>query len=208
MATRFDIEALQHGEFEPLWPIAICQGAQQTTENLVALSTETAESVSEAYARGVADGMASAEAAYNVELEKLRESIEGRMSEVREAAMQDRAEAMAEAIETEFRDVESRLTKSIVQIVGPAISRLVTIRQTEQIIETASKVLEFNEMRRVEINGPKEWIFRLGDALGQRGYEVDMLETDNCKIKMRIGQTELETELPQFVRTIEDLVNE
>lgn len=208
MATRFDAEALQHGEFEPLWPMAVSQGSQQTTENLVASSTETAESVSEAYARGLADGMASAEAACNVELEKLREGIEGRMSEVRETAMQDRAEAVAEAIDMEFRDVEARLTKSIVQIVGPAISRLLTSHQTEKIIEAAIKVLEFNELRRVEINGPKDWIFRLGDALGQRGYEVDMLETDNCKIKMRIGQTELETALPQFVRTIEDLVNE
>jgi hypothetical protein len=198
----------RHRGFEPLWPLPMQIDEKDDKAGSIATNEFNAKEVSDSYARGLADGIASAEMTLSVEINRLRKMHEHELHEIRHSVTRDRAETIAAAIESEISELEVRLRQSIVNVLGPVIARCTKKRETEHLAETASKIVELQGKSRIVINGPKEWASQIAEALSTRNCEVDVIETESSEINIRIDEAEIYSALPRFVREIEELLDE
>ena len=153
------------------------------------------ERLSEAYHRGVQEGLdaARAEAATARALE--RAEIQKRVVVDRLDFQMNEYAKLAESISQGLKEVERRIADSVEKILKPFLHAAVTSRAVDEIGVSLARLSSAGLPPLLRISGPEPLLKLLKERVGALAVEVDYVPDAQIEIKVEAGHTTIATEL-------------
>jgi hypothetical protein len=162
--------------------------------------------LSEAYHRGVQEGIdsAKAEAATARALERadlqkraVVEKIDFQMNEYAK---------LSEALDTGFAELERRLAQAAAQTLQPLLEKEVARRIVDELAENVGRIARGGGVPLLKARGPEKLLSLLKSRIEGLAVEVEYIEEDSVEIVVATATTEIRSELGAWRTLIADIV--
>jgi hypothetical protein len=162
--------------------------------------------LSEAYHRGVQEGIdsAKAEAATARALERadlqkraVVEKIDFQMNEYAK---------LSETLSNGFAELERRIAQAAAQTLQPLLEREVARRIVEELAENVARLTRAGAVALLKARGPEQLLSLLKPRIEGLAVEVEYVEDEGVEIVVSAPTTEIRTELGAWRSLIEDIV--
>lgn len=190
-------------EFAGIADSAHIQRPSKSEERTAAL--DQARKVEEAYARGVADGMAGARSEAEVRFTRQQQAHESALAAAREAWIQDIVETLQVGLARGLEQIEDRCAATTGQILVPFLSDRVRDQSLADMRDVLSRLLRESDAVSVTVSGPPDLVdaFRIGH---DPGIELRVDPGTAADLSIVVNETRLETQMSAWVGRLQQAV--
>jgi hypothetical protein len=160
--------------------------------------------VNAAYAKGLEEGRAAAEAQWSRKLEEQRALHEKQLSVERLTWANREAEKLARGLEAGFARLKTEIADTAAELLRPFLVSATHQRAMDALIEGLEQLLAKNEGVALEISGPEDLLQLLRQRLSGKNMAVVFTLADGPEVRATAGQTILETQLGPWIAKVEE----
>lgn len=172
--------------FESLWGNDNCTLEQSASSHM----EQTA------YDRGFRDGTATERAASEVLLQSKHNEWCAALSATRAESWRAGVMAICEQIEIEIKQLEGRLSSALADMLVPLVARHLSKDADDQLMRAVRQVVALKGALDVLLEGPQPSLEGLREQIEALGLRVRIQESNDKRILVRIGDSELISLLP------------
>lgn len=164
------------------------------------------EKLSEAYHRGVQEGLdagkaeaATARALERADLQKraVIEKLDFQMNEFGR---------LSETLKDGFADLERRIAQATARVLQPLLEQAVSRQIVEELAENVARLTRAGNLGLLKVRGPERLLSALKSKIEALAVDVEYVEEDGVEITVSAQSTEIRSELGAWSRLIEDIV--
>ena len=164
------------------------------------------EKLSEAYHRGVQEGIdsakseaATARALERADLQKraVIEKLDFQMNEY---------SRLSEALKDGFADLERRVAQAAARVLKPLLEQAVSKQIVEELAENVARLTRAGGLGLIKVRGPERLLSALKSKIEALAVDVEWVDDEGVEITVCAQSTEIRSELGAWSQLIEDIV--
>jgi hypothetical protein len=163
------------------------------------------ERLSEAYHRGVQEGLDAARAEAATARAMERAEIQKRVVVERLDFQMNEYAKLSDAIGLGLKDVERRISESVERILRPFLLAAVTSRAVDEVAASIARLASTGHRPLMKVSGPEPLLKLLKDRLGAIAVEFEFAPDSQIEIKVEATHTTIATELGPWADWLESL---
>ncbi|MEJ2116862.1 MAG: hypothetical protein P8Y67_00880 [Alphaproteobacteria bacterium] len=162
----------------------------------------------ENYERGLEEGKAAGLAELEAKLEELRQFLEQQHELERCTWANREATVLASKLQEGLHEIENTVANSVASILKPFLTELMHEQAVSNLVKTLQTLLTKGEGTNLEIYGPEDLLQLLREKLDAQGIKAAFIPENTPDLRVRVGQTVIETQLAAWISKFEEVVNE
>jgi hypothetical protein len=167
-----------------------------------AIGADAVARMAEAYARGLAEGKAAANAEFDEKLAQERTSAEARLAAERQRWVALEGSRLADLIASAVGEIEGRIGDHVAQVLKPVLAAEVQRRAVAELAGTLESLMANGDFVKLTISGPEDLLGMLSTKLNVKIGNVTFTPAPGCDLHITADQTVLETQIGAWVRAI------
>jgi hypothetical protein len=176
------------------------------SSELAAEASKNADAVArmaEAYARGLAEGKAAAQAEYEEGLARQQAHSEEKLAAERERWASQEGARLADLVVAGLRKLESRIADQVAQILKPVFEAQVQRRAVAELATALEGLLSNGDLGRLTVSGSEELLHMLSAQLNVKIANVTFNPSQASDLQIAVDETVLETRIAAWARAIQ-----
>ena len=162
--------------------------------------------LSEAYHRGVQEGIDTAQAEASTARALERAEMQKRaVIEKLDFQMNEYAK-LAETLNNGFAELERRVAQAAAQLLQPLLEKEIAKKIVDELAENVARLARGDGVRLIKARGPEKLLSLLKSRVAPLAVEVEFVEEDGVEIVVATPATEIRTELGAWRQLIDDIV--
>ncbi len=163
-----------------------------------------AAKLDEAFARGVEDGRAAAEAEFEARLEEQRSEFDARLVAERQEWATSIGEEMANRLLGAVKEFEGRVAETTARILKPFVAAEFHRQAVDELRASLDALLATGSGVSLDIRGPADVLENLKQHLAGKMAAVTYTPSDDCDVRIAAGQATLETRLKHWMAKLDE----
>ncbi len=163
--------------------------------------------VETAYARGVEEGKATAQAQFEVRLEarlaEQKQAFEKEVVTLRETWRSEEVAQIARQITAEMTGLQDRIAKTVEHLIKPFLAKAICDRAIGELRSTLEQLVATSPGIELEISGPENLLGGIRATMPGTLAAVSYIANDACDVQVKAGQSLLETRISAWLKQIE-----
>jgi flagellar biosynthesis/type III secretory pathway protein FliH len=170
---------------------------------------DTIQSVAdESYERGLQEGKAAGLAELEAKLEEQQRFFEHRQELERCTWANREAEVLTQKLQEGLREIENAVSNTVAHVLEPFLIECMREQAVTTLVETLEALLTKGEGTNLEICGPEDLLQLLREKLVIQGIKAAFTPANTPDLRVKVGQTVIETQLAAWISKFEEVVNE
>ncbi len=161
------------------------------------------EQLEEAYARGIEEGKAAAEAEAETRLAEQKAELEQSLAAAREAWCREEGERLVAQLAAAMDQLEERIATAAEQVLRPLLSLAVRDRAVADLRTTLHEMISSNPEIVLEISGPEDLLEAVRASLSGSVAAVSYVTTEGLDVQIKAGGAVIETRIAAWLHEIE-----
>ena len=166
--------------------------------------TTAAAKLDEAFARGVDDGRAAAEAEFETKLEEQRAEFDARLAAERQEWATSIGEELANRLLGAVKELEGRVAETTARILKPFVAAEFHRQAIAELQASLDALLATDSGVNLDISGPADVLEVLRQHLSGKTATVTYTQSDDCDVRIVAGQATLETRLKDWMAKLDE----
>lgn len=158
--------------------------------------------ISEAHARGVAEGRAAAEAEFAVAAAAQVAGFEEKLTAERARWAEEQGATLGERCASALDEMEQRLSHTVGELLKPVLSESVRSRALEELTAVLHGMLSKGEYAKVVVSGPSDLLGAMETRLAGSHSGMSFVPSDGTDVSVSVDETILETRIGAWIGTI------
>ena len=163
-----------------------------------------AAKLDEAFARGVDDGRAAAEAEFEARLEEQRTEFDARLAAERQEWATSIGEELANRLLAAVAEFEGRVAETTARILKPFVAAEFHRQAIAELRASLDALLATDSGVSLDISGPEDVLEILRQHLSGKMAAVTYTTGDDCDVRIAAGQATLETRLKDWMAKLDE----
>ena len=163
-----------------------------------------AAKLDEAFARGVEDGRAAAEAEFEAKLEEQRTEFDARLAAERQEWATSIGEELANRLLGAVKEFEGRVAETTARILKPFVAAEFHRQAIAELRASLDALLATDSGVSLDITGPTDVLEALSQHLSGKMAAVTYNPSDDCDVRIVAGQATLETGLKDWMAKLDE----
>lgn len=163
-----------------------------------------AAKLDEAFARGVDDGRAAAEAEFEARLEEQRTEFDARLAAERQEWATSIGEELANRLLGAVKEFEGRVAETTARILKPFVAAEFHRQAIAELRASLDALLATDSGVSLDISGPEDVLEVLRQHLSGKMATVTYTPSDDCDVRIVAGQATLETRLKDWMAKLDE----
>jgi hypothetical protein len=163
-----------------------------------------AAKLDEAFARGVDDGRAAAEAEFEARLEEQRTEFDARLAAERQEWATSIGEELASRLLAAVKEFEGRVAETTARILKPFVAAEFHRQAIAELRTSLDALLATGSGVSLDISGPEDVLEVLRQHLSGKMAAVTYTPSDDCDVRIAAGQATLETRLKDWMAKLDE----
>jgi flagellar biosynthesis/type III secretory pathway protein FliH len=172
--------------------------AQPTTQD----DDAEKEQLEAAYARGLEEGKAAAEAEAEMRLEEQKASFEQSLAATRELWCREESARLTEQITTAVDELKERIAHSAEHALRPFLAEEVRGRAVSSLHATLQEIVANSPEITLEISGPEDLLEAVRTGLSTSVATVSYVAKQSCDVQVKAGASIIETRIAAWLEQI------
>jgi hypothetical protein len=160
--------------------------------------------VTAAYAKGLEEGRAEAQAQWSRKLDEQRAFHEKQLSVERLTWANREADKLAQQLETAVGRLKTEIADTAAELLRPFLIAAAHQRAMEGLVAALEQLLAKDEGVALEIAGPEDLLHLLRQRLSGKNMAVVFTPAEGPEVRATAGQTVLETQLGLWIAKVEE----
>jgi hypothetical protein len=170
----------------------------------VKTDTPAAAKLDEAFARGVDDGRAAAEAEFEAKLEEQRAEFDAQLAAERQEWATSIGEELANRLLGAVKEFEGRVAETTARILKPFVAAEFHRQAIGELQASLDALLATDSGVSLGISGPADVLEVLRQHLSDKTATVTYTQCDDCDVRIVAGQATLETRLKDWMAKLDE----
>lgn len=158
--------------------------------------------ISEAHARGVAEGRAAAEAEFAAATAAQAAGFEEKLAAERARWAEEQGATLGETCASALDEMEQRLSRTVGELLKPVLSESVRGRALEELTGVLHGMLSKGEYAKVVVSGPSDLLAAMETRLAGSHSGMSFVPSDGTDVSVSVDDTILETRIGAWIGTI------
>lgn len=158
--------------------------------------------ISEAHARGMAEGRAAAEAEFAAAAAAQAAGFEDKLAAERERWAVEQGAALGERCASAFDEMERRLAHTLGELLKPVLSESIRSRAMDELAAVLHGMLSKGEYATVVVSGPPDLLATMEARLAGSHPGMSFVPSDGMDVSVSIDETILETRIAAWIGTL------
>jgi hypothetical protein len=164
--------------------------------------------IDESYERGLQEGKAAGLAELEAKLEEQRLFYEHRQELERCTWANRETEVLARQLQDGLREIENTVANTVARVLEPFLIESMREQAIAMLVETLDTLLTKGEGTKLEIYGQEDLLQLLREKLINQGIKASFIPANISDLRVKVGQTVIETQLAAWISKFEEVVNE
>lgn len=160
-----------------------------------------------AYARGVEEGKATAQAQFEARLDarlaEQKQAFEKEVVTLRESWRSEEVAQIARQLTAEMSNLQDRIGKTVEHLIKPFLSKAICDRAIGELRSTLEQLVATSPGIELEISGPENLLGGIRATMPGSLSAVSYIANDACDVQVKAGQSLLETRISAWLKQIE-----
>lgn len=162
--------------------------------------------IEDTHARGVAEGRAAATAELTAKLEEQKQFYEKQRELERYTWASREATQFAAQLAEGVEAVEAAIAESTARILKPFLTEQIHRQAIADLWEALEVILKQEQGLTIEVSGPEDILQLLHEKLSSRNATAVFTPGERVEVRVRVGQTILETQLGAWLSKLEEIM--
>lgn len=168
--------------------------------------------IDEAYARGLEEGRAEAEAQRSTELAILREDCENRLEQSKVVFCDNLTDRLTSELRRQIDNVHASIDQQLVSALLPVLRHVLTEATVKELAHGLNDILAEQDAITVELRGPQELVDRITDTLNrmnempQTNSKLKCVPDETSALSIIANDTVIEARLMSWIQRIAAVV--
>lgn len=158
-----------------------------------------------AYEEGVESGRAAAKAEYEAKLEQHKAAFDKELAAARQAWCREQSDKLAQHLAASLKGLEVNIAETAARLLKPFLMERVKQAAIEDLCASLEGLLTREVSRTINVSGPEDLLEALRTRLADTAA-VTYTCSNECDVRVLVGQTQIETRLGAWFSRIEEAV--
>ena len=164
------------------------------------------EKLSEAYHRGVQEGLDAGKAEASTARALERADLQKRAVIEKLDFQMNEYGRLSEALKDGFADLERRVAEATARVLQPLLEQAVSRQIVEELAENVARLTRAGNLGLLKVRGPERLLSSLKSKIETLAVDVEYVEEEGVEITVSAQSTEIRSELGAWRQLIEDIV--
>jgi hypothetical protein len=156
-----------------------------------------------AYARGVEEGKAAAQAHLEARLEEQKLAFENSLASLRETWRGEEGARLAYQLTTAIGDMKDSIAKTVEHLIKPFLSKAICTQAITELRSTLEQLVASSPGISLEISGPEGLLGGIRASMPGSIAAVSYIANEACDVQVKAGESLLETRISAWLKQIE-----
>lgn len=161
------------------------------------------QGLEEAYARGLEEGNALAQAQAEARLEEQKVAFAAELAAAREAWVREEGQRIGELVKTSIDAMEERIALATERILKPFVAQAVREAAIVELRAMLKDLAASNPGAALEISGPEDLLEEVRGALSTSVAVVSYIASEAIDVQVKAGASVIETRIAEWLRQLE-----
>lgn len=166
----------------------------------------SAAEMEEAFARGVEEGRAAAQAECDAKLEEQRGEFVAELEAARQEWASGAGEQLASSLQAAVGELEARIVETAARILKPFLSARLHAQAVAELQTSLEVLVSADPEVAFRICGPGDVLDAIRERLEGKAVSVTYEPNDECDVRIVAGPTTVETRLEDWMARLEEAV--
>lgn len=137
-------------------------------------------------------------------LQEQQAAHDERLRLLRSEWVEQEAEALGSRMAESMESALELIRAEVARILAPFVAREIEEKARDELVELARRAFAEDETPAIHVEGPKDLIEKVAEALATRQVAVALIEANGVDVKIDLAHTRLETRLDAWMRSLSD----